>query len=54
MADTTAASAPSAAPLANNGTFHADNAGGTTVAAIAEADKISAGMRDACERPDSC
>jgi hypothetical protein len=52
MADTTAPSVPSAAPI-DNGTFPADDAAGTTVTAIAEADTISAGMCDAFMRLDS-
>lgn len=44
MADSTAPSATSAP--ATNGTFPADDAAGQTVAAIAEADKISAGRSD--------
>jgi ubiquitin-like 1-activating enzyme E1 A len=42
MSDTIA---PSSAPIAN-GTFPAEDAAGQTVAAIAEAEKISAGKRD--------
>jgi ubiquitin-like 1-activating enzyme E1 A len=50
----TDATAPSSlpAPVANvpNGTFPANDAAGEVVAAIAEADKISAGRRDSTNR----
>jgi ubiquitin-like 1-activating enzyme E1 A len=48
MADTTAPSATSALPVVN-GTFPTDDAAGNTVTAVAEADKISAGMNTAHE-----
>jgi ubiquitin-like 1-activating enzyme E1 A len=44
MADTTVPS--TTAPPATNGTFPAEDAAGQTVAAIVEADKISAGKSD--------
>jgi ubiquitin-like 1-activating enzyme E1 A len=44
MADATAPS--STAPAVANGTFPENDAAGQTVAAIAEADKISAGRND--------
>jgi ubiquitin-like 1-activating enzyme E1 A len=44
MADTNTPSA--VPPPATNGTFPAEDAAGQTVAAIAEADKISAGKSD--------